>query len=228
MSHQEPADRYISITIGLAAIVFLCWLPVSWAEPSKTIIEPGADEIVESFYVHVPEDVIAISHRGDLPIAAVPPDIAKLEEANLENGVAILTKVRDAAGEIIGFGAQLEVVLEGNAPNGDQIQATNWILVIPGRGTVYLSELEAIGDFGTKILRPVIESGQDWEGEFMRIASAGPRADGRGEISAGTFEFAEMKGSFVEIQNYKKVTADGKLFTTTELRLFKKSGNDED
>jgi hypothetical protein len=186
----------------------------------KTLIEPVGDEVVESFTVRVPDDVIAISHRGNGLIAPFPADIPRMSEPNLSNGIAILTKIRDAAGEVIGFGAQLEVILEGSAAGGSQLQATDWVLVIPGRGTIYLSELERLGDFGRQVIQPVIETGQDWEGVFTRVASVGPRADGRGVISGGTLEFENLRGSFVEIQNYTRVTAGGQLFTKTELRLF--------
>jgi hypothetical protein len=186
----------------------------------QTLIEPVGDEVVESFTVRVPDDVIAISHRGNGLIRPFPADIPRMSEPNLSNGIAILTKIRNATGEVVGFGAQLEVILEDSAASGSQLQATDWILVIPGRGTIYLSELERLGDFGRQVIQPVIETGQDWEGEFTRVASVGPRADGRGVITGGTFEFENLTGSFVEIQNYTRVSADGQLFTTTELRLF--------
>jgi hypothetical protein len=183
------------------------------SEPGETVTEPVGDEVVESFTIRVPDDVIAIP---------------RMTEPNLSNGVAILTKIRDSIGEVVGFGAQLEVNLEGSAADGSQLQATDWVLVIPGRGTIYLSEIERLGDFGRRVVRPVIETGRDWEGEFTRVASVGPRPDGRGVISGGTFEFQNLQGSFVEIQNYTRVSADGQLFTTTELRLFRTRAADLD
>jgi hypothetical protein len=183
------------------------------------VTEPVGDEVVESFTVRVPDDVIAISHHGSGLIPPFPAGIPRMAEPSLSKAVAILTKIRDSAGEVVGFGAQLEVILEGNAADGSQLQATDWVLVIPGRGTIYLSEIERLGDFGRQVIRPVIESGKDWEGKFTRVASVGPRADGRGVITGGTFEFENLQGSFVEIQNYTRVSAGGQLFTTTELRL---------
>jgi hypothetical protein len=198
------------------------------SEPGETVTEPVGDEVVESFTIRVPDDVIASSHRGNGLIAPFPTEIPRMTEPNLSNGVAILTKIRDSIGEVVGFGAQLEVNLEGSAADGSQLQATDWVLVIPGRGTIYLSEIERLGDFGRRVVRPVIETGRDWEGEFTRVASVGPRPDGRGVISGGTFEFQNLQGSFVEIQNYTRVSADGQLFTTTELRLFRTRAADLD
>lgn len=210
-------------TPGLAGILVAGCITVPLPVFADTAIEPRADEVVESFFARVPDDVIAISHGGGGPIAVFPADIPTLHEAGVENGVAILTKFRNAAGDIIGFGAQLEVNLDGDAAAGDRVQATNWIVVIPGRGTLYLSELERLGEFGTKVIQPVLATGRDWEGRFTRVASVGPRPDGRGEITGGTYEFSDLAGSFVEIQNYRKLTAAGQLFTTTELRLFKRA-----
>ena len=210
-------------TPGLAGILVAGCITVASPAFADTAIEPRADEVVESFFARVPDDVIAISHGGGGPIALFPADIPTLHESGIDNGVAILTKFRNSAGEIVGFGAQLEVILAGDVAAGDRLQATNWILVIPGRGTLYHSELEELGDFGTQVIQPVLATGRDWEGTFMRVATVGPRPDGRGEITGGTYEFSDLVGSFAEIQNYRKITAAGQLFTTTELRLFKRT-----
>ena len=57
------------------------------------------------------------------------------------------------------------------------------------------------------------------QGRFTRVASVGPRPDGRGEITGGTYEFSDLAGSFVEIQNYRKLTAAGQLLREHTLQM---------
>ena len=139
-----------------AALLALATAGVSWAADGapqdKTAPRPG--ERVESFFTHVPIDVIAITYNGSGFIAAVPPGILKLDDPGLENTVGILAKFRDKDGKIIGFGTQLE--LPTDTPDGDAgiERATDWILVLPGRGKLYLSEIEHAGTFGEEIIKP--------------------------------------------------------------------------
>ncbi len=86
-------------TQGLAGILVAGCITVASPVFADTAIEPRADEVVESFFARVPDDVIAISHGGGGPIALFPADIPTLHEPGVDNGVAILTKFRNRAGE---------------------------------------------------------------------------------------------------------------------------------
>jgi hypothetical protein len=177
-------------------------------------------ERVESFFTRMPEDIIAITYHGKGFIPPVPTEITKLDEQVLDGSMAILTKILNASGEVVGFAAELEVPVNGPAGKADQGTKTDWLLVLPGRGTLYLSEIEQAGEFGEKVMRPVLEKGIDWEGKFVQLKTVGRRPDGRGEIKGGTGEFNNVTGSFVEIQTYTRATAAGILQSTAELRVF--------
>jgi len=204
----------------LTASTVLAGEPTLADEPmGRAQVKSG--ERVESFFSRSPEDLIAITYHGASFLPPVPAGIAKLDEPGLEGTIAVLNKIRNASGEVVGFATELELPLEGQEGKAGHGTATDWILVLPGRGTLYLAEIERMGEFGEKVMRPLLENGTDWEGEFTQIKTVGRRPDGRGEIKGGTDEFDGASGSFVEIQTYTRVsTTAGELHTTLELRVF--------
>jgi len=174
----------------------------------------------ESFFIELPADGIAMTHGGDMALGAGPPGIPFLKEDRINGGLALLSKVRGAGGEVIGFASELETFPKGaNLMEPNVVWDTDWTLMIPGRGSLYLRQQETSGELGAKVVIPTQESGVGWRGNWVVTTTVGPRSDGRGVIVGGAGEFEGARGSFVEIVTLTGFDLPGILIGTVELRL---------
>lgn len=192
---------------------------------SGAALAAGAVGRSESFFIELPADGIAVTHGGTMALAAGPPGIALLAEPRVRDGLALITKLRDASGEVVGFASELEVFPPGADMMRDIVWDTDWTLVIPGRGTLYLRQQEHSGELGPKVVGPTRETGEPWRGEWTVTTTAGPRADGRGVVVGGAGEFEGAGGTFVEIVTLTGFELPGVLIGRVELRLELDPGN---
>jgi hypothetical protein len=183
--------------------------------PITTRGENGA--LVESFFFTGSRDVIAITHNGKLPLGASPPGIPLFSEAAIDKGFALITQIRNAAGEIVGYAAELEVHPEGDMLTQNLTWNTDWVLVLPARGALFLHQQEHFGRL-REVMPPVL-AGKGWSGDLRVQTTVGPRPDGRGVILGGTGEFAGARGAFIEIDHLTQWTTGGQLVARLELRL---------
>ncbi len=180
--------------------------------------EPRAG--TESFFAELPGDGIAITHGGDAGLATGPPGIALLQEERVRHGLALLAKLRDKDNVVIGFASELESFPAGaDMLKEDVVWDTSWTLMIPGRGSLYLSQQEHSGELGAKVIIPVRETGEAWRGEWTVMTTVGPRPDGYGIITGGSGEFAGASGRFAEIDTLTGFEPGGIMIGRVELRL---------
>lgn len=160
----------------------------------------------ESFYTQVPSDVVSLTQSGILsPKHFVPPTIQKFSEPAIKNGIAFLHKLRDAKGEVIGFGTQLEEVALDKDGKFTGLHNTSWTLVIPGRGSLFLFETEDSRKLGSLLRQaPKTTVAMPWKGP-VETTTSGPAEGGLGVIMGGTGEFAGKKGTFVEINRFTAI-----------------------
>ncbi len=173
----------------------------------------------ESFFIDLPAHGIAATHSGRLGLATGPAGIPPLNEPALQTSLALLMKVRDETNKVVGFASELEIFPDVIDMAPDMIWDTTWTVMIPGRGGVFLYQNEHTGE-GAVIFRHVAETGQDWTGNLTLTTSAGPRSDGQGVIVGGWGAYAGASGTFEEIDTLTRLTADGHLIGTVELRLY--------
>ncbi len=224
---RKPAWQRPRLSAGLALLSGIIALVASLLPPplqaasddrmAYAVAKPG--ETTETFYLRA-EDFISLTHGGQIFLKPVPDDIKLFEEPAIKNGLALLMKVRDQKGEVIGYAAELETFDGGTTEDGLTIINTHWIVVIPGRGVLYLFHTEDARDMFKEIVGPVLESGESWEGDMDSVSTMGPRADGRGIIKGGTGEFESYRGSWVEVHHTRFFSADQTLIDDAELRLF--------
>ena len=205
-----------AILFCATALCALCFA----GEPSP---EPRPGEKTLSFFLDTTLDTVAITNNGMNLLAPFPNGIPLFDEPNIQPGLAILAKIRNEQGEVIGFASELEdFPPEGPSPAGELRWKTAWTLVIPGRGSIFLSQIEDVRDLLTLVVWPTLNSGIPFEGLYTAIHTDGPRRDGRGIIMGGTGDYARLRGSFVEIAQVTGFdpfsTPDLEL--TLEIRLF--------
>jgi len=121
---------------------------------------------------------------------------------------------------VSGFATELEVFPAGaNMLEGDVVWDTDWTVVIPGRGSLFLYEREHSGELGSKVISPTLKTGELWVGDWTVTSTVGPRPDRKGRIVGGTGEFAKAAGWFTETIRLTKYTKEGAMFGTVELKV---------
>ena len=173
----------------------------------------------EILHFLLPEDGIAVTHGGHVPFPAAPPGVPTFKEDALKHGFALLVRVRDAGGRVVGLAAELEVHPEGDMLAGNLEWDTDWVVVLPGRGILTLHQIEHSDELGPRVINPTLASGQDWVGDWTIQTTVGPGPGGRGVILGGSGEFTGSTGSFIEVDHLTRFSATTGLAGDVELRL---------
>lgn len=204
----------------LLALLVFANLP-GYANPRISPVTGDGPEgkVIESFFFRSPEDGIAVTHSGQLPLGIAPPGVVALSEPAIDKGFVLILNMYDANAEMVGFAVELEVHPEGDMLAEDLRWETEWVLVIPGRGVLILNQQEHSGELGPKVINTIRETGRDWVGDWTVQTTVGPLANGRGVVIGGTGEFEGASGSFIEIDHLTRFSADGVMWGDFELRL---------
>ncbi|MEW6443871.1 MAG: hypothetical protein AB1640_23245 [bacterium] len=207
------------VLLACAAVYFFPYAHVSRAERMLAAPESCASR-AESFFMEIPGNIVAATHGGSFPFDPFPPGMALLGDPALASGLAVLTKLRDARGEVIGFATELETISpQSSLLRGLLMTDTYWSLILPGRGTVHLYQTENNWKFVKKVVLPAVLKRSPWSGNWPDLHTHGPGTDGRGRIVGGSGEFRGISGSFVEIGTTRSFSPDGGLAGEIELRL---------
>jgi hypothetical protein len=160
-------------------------------------------KIVEVFWTP-PDDVIAMTHGGKIPMDIVPPGIQSLAGTPIAHQLLLTAKVRDSAGTIIGMMSEIEIF------SNDDAFEVYLTLVLPGRG--------ALASYQTKshktLMEPfekVLRTTDKWTGEMTVVMTTGPEAGDRGRLIAATGEFAGMSGFHQQDMTFHTITRSGSM-----------------
>ena len=81
--------------------------------PIETVNADGSHS--ETLHFLLPEDGIAVTHGGRVPFPAAPPGVPTFTEDALKRGFALLVRVRDAEGRVVGLAGTVELRLQRSA-----------------------------------------------------------------------------------------------------------------
>lgn len=173
----------------------------------------------EEFVVHWPEDRIARpgENRSGLPAAAAA-GAAVLEDSAGRRVSAELFRLRDTEDNVIGVAGRLAGTGGAIADTGRS--ASNWLLVIPGRGALFLAQSdvqdttlrEGMAAEGSVALAPAQAAAFWTDRPRIRTTAPAPAGDGpatTGRVLSGSREFAGLRGSFTETWDLEEVNTDG-------------------
>jgi hypothetical protein len=183
---------------GIIALTTLAALPSAPLAAATKLKE-------ETFFTKLPVDTVAMT-AGKYMSMRVPTGIQPLNEPGIESGLIDMQKMRNQAGEVVGFAAQLQVwASDENGKTKDEYKTT-WTVVLPGRGTLFLSETENPSALFRQLseLRAKLKT---WKGRIGIQTTTGPAAGGVGLIVGGTGEFEGQKGTFIETDEFTSFDA---------------------
>lgn len=173
-----------------------------------------------------PGSMLAASHSGKLPLTPFPTGTPLMTEPAIRSGLAVITRLRDSTGEIVGIASELESGHEdSNLLRGRVMGHTTWTVVLPGRGAFIAYQTEDNWTLATRIAGPAMLRGVPWRGEWFTVNTLGPLANGHGRIIGASGEFAERSATFVETAVLREFRPEGAMDFTMDLRLVSAGGD---
>ena len=175
----------------------------------------------ETFSLKITGDNILATHGGAFPFKPFPASLSVLPDPSLHDIFALVTKFRAGPDrDVIGFGTELEIAHEHSSLLRGQVMThTLWSIVVPGRGTLHLYQVENNWQLLKRVVIPMLLTGRPFKGDFTGVNTLGPLPDYRGIVMGGTRDFAGLTGTFVEIGNLRELRPDGTISGQMELRV---------
>ncbi len=200
----------------LAGLAASFWSPPEHARyRSLTSVLPDGGR-QEDFIIRWPEDRI---RRGSETGTELPADAAAgaavLEDSAGQRVSAETFRIRDTEDNVIGVASRLAGT--GGAIADTNRSASNWLVVIPGRGAIFLSQPDTFDTTARQrdtlngmITLSAMQNRAFWGNSTeRRITATTPRYAGR--ILRGTNEFAGLSGNFTETWKLDGTSPDGGL-----------------
>jgi hypothetical protein len=141
-------------------------------------------------------DIFALSAGSLFGISpSWPPDLQALP---VPQGGIFPFVLRDASDKPIGFGAEMEMLPTSPGGLTGATHTSDWIVSIPGRGTLWLNSNDNTGD-------PDLPTFTRPDGSVVADTTTGPApgGNGRGVIVGGSGEFANRTGTWDEFDIQK-------------------------
>lgn len=166
-------------------------------------------------------DVVSITTSGDPAIFPnTPADVKPLSEPNVRDGLALITLVRNADEQIVGFATELEAGHEDSRfIKGKIMTHTTWSVIVPGRGALFLYQVEDNWILFKRFVLPALLFGKVWQGSWANLNTLGPSPEGYGQIVAATGEFAGRAQHFVEHADLRRFHAGVEMGGVMDLHV---------
>jgi hypothetical protein len=174
-------------------------------------------ETIFSVFWNAPDDIIAMTHGGEVPMEAFPKGIPSLAENGIANQLILASKARNDAGDAIGIFTEVEVFSKGDP---FEVYST---LVLPGQGALVSYQTKSRSTLMEPFSR-VLASGERWSGEMEVGMTTGPAPDGRGTIIAASGQFAGMTGFHQQSMTFYTITQTGSAGRARERFFLTRSG----
>lgn len=216
---------FASFAAGLVlacAATLLYPLPGPARFPSLIAVLPDGGRR-EEFVIRWPEDRISLpgdarAVRTGVISATDAAGALVVEDAAGRRVSGEVFRLRDGAGNVVGVASRV------SAGGGGLRPAADWMLVIPGRGALFMRQTDAV-DLGARFTpdsRRRVTSPVEQPGFWSRARQITVAGGNGGTVVHGTREFAGLAGSLRETRVVDEVGADGatrgRILLATTLR----------
>lgn len=203
----------------LVALAAAFWpLPSHQRYRSLISVQPDGGR-QEEFVIRWPEDRIGRpgESRSGLPAAAAI-GVAVLEDSAGQRTSAELFRLRDGDDNVIGVASRMAGT--GGAIADPGRSASNWLLLIPSRGALFLAQTDVMDTTvreqltadGNVAFAPEQSVALWADRQSLRVTASIPTQTGSatsGKVLRGSREFAGLTGTFTETWNLDEVSANG-------------------
>lgn len=188
-----------SLLGAFAAGALLFFNPLA-AQNSLSPLSVSDQEIISLGYSAVAEDAIVYTNDGDSIVQPYPPEVESLYEASIRNTDVLVTVMSDSRNNPAGIGIKfISDSEQTRIINGEVLVDSAWHIVMPGRGSLFVSQTENYWNFLRQIVVPAYwSSGDSWKGSWHGNTTVGPGALGTARVSGGFGEYADLDSEAVE------------------------------
>lgn len=195
----------IALVLGLASgallgAALLVFNPTV-KSPGLSPLEVNGKSLLRLSYSGVTEASIAYTNNGESAARPYPSRILQLWEAPIRKTDLLVARLQTARGEFAGLGIKFMSDSESSSlVHGQALVDSDWHVVMPGRGTLFVSQSENYWSYLKGVVLPAYRSSaKSWKGVWNGNITAGPGALGTGRVVGGSGEFAGRESEAVEM-----------------------------
>ncbi len=190
----------IGLVLGAAAAGALLFYNPFAARNPLSPLSVSDQEIISLGYSAVAADAIVYTNDGESRVHPHPAKAQPLWEAPIRRTDVFVTVLSDSRNNPAGIGIKfMSDSEETRIINGEVLVDSVWHIVMPGRGSLFVSQTENYWNFLREIVVPAYwSSGDSWKGSWLGNTTIGPGALGTARVSGGFGEFAGLESEAVE------------------------------
>lgn len=139
----------------------------------------------------VAAESILFSNDGVSRIAPYPDGVLELWEGPISQTTALVTVMRDALNRPAGIGIKISSLSDKTRLlKGEMLVNSVWYVYLPGRGALFVEEVENYWGYFRAIVYPAFSSSvKSWKGNWLGDVTYGPGALGTAIVTGGSGEF---------------------------------------
>jgi len=194
----------IALIIGMilgaaAATALLFYNPLAARNPLSPL-SVSDQEIVSLVYSAVAADAIVYTNDGESRVHPHPAKVQQLWEAPIRRTDVFVTVLSDSRKNPAGIGIKFMSDSEQTRIiNGEALVDSTWHILLPGRGSLFISQTENHWNFLRQIVVPAYwSSGDSWKGSWHGNTTVGPGALGTARVRGGYGMFSDLDSEAVE------------------------------
>jgi len=190
----------LGVLTGVAAALMLVIHNPTAGTKSLSPLSVSSQSLMQFRYTAVSERAIAFTNDGESATQPYPSKILQLWESTVRDTDVLISPLRDARDQLIGFGIKYSSDSEAsNVLRGEALQHSVWHIVLPGRGSLFIEQSENYWNYITDVILPAHWSAADsWKGIWTGNMTSGPGALGLARVVGGAGEFSNRTAVAVE------------------------------
>lgn len=205
------------LLLGIVTGVLLFALGMFFNPFAETLmVSPLAvsnEEQLDFTYTAVPGETILYTDNGETNVSTHPDRVAELWEPAVVDSRFSVTLLNDGRGQVAALGIKFSTDSEQTAIiNSKALVNSAWHIYVPGKGTLFVDQIENYWSYLREIVVPARwSSGDNWVGSYFRIVSDGPGALGTARVTGGAGNFAGLSSEAVETLTARAYSANAGL-----------------
>lgn len=184
----------LGLVVGVAA-----GLVVLYYNPLTAERERPAPEAALRFGYELPiRSALALVHRGQLDLPAIPDGVPTLWERPIDDVVLGVIALTDEHGETAAIASRVSLPSTSTDPLLSGLLVTDyWLVSVPGQGSLAIEAESNLWPFVKDTFLPVTLLGRPWRGPAVYRPTSGPHA-GLADVYGASGRFKGLRGTAVE------------------------------
>ena len=158
------------------------------------------NEVLVLNYSAVASNALVYTNDGESQVEPHPAKVLQLWEATIRRTDAMATVLKDSRNQPVAIGVKFSSDSEStDILNGKANVDSVWHIYMPGRGSLFVHQVENHWNYLREVVIPAHwSSGDNWRGLWNGHITAGPGALATARVVGGSGEFADMESVAVE------------------------------